>query len=51
VKGREKTSEVIERGMNKTVLKEETEEGKGGERRGIERKTTETNIEERIGGR
>ena len=37
--------------MNKTVLEEETEEGKGGERRGTERKKTKTNIEERIGGR
>jgi hypothetical protein len=37
--------------MNKTVLEEETEEGKGVERRGTKRKTTETNIEERIGGR
>ena len=32
-------------------MKEETEEGKGGERRGTKRKTIETNIEERIGGR
>jgi hypothetical protein len=49
VKG--KTGEVIERGMNGTILEEETEEGKGGERRGTKRKTIKTNIEERIGGR